>query len=61
MNSTIRYDKPSMTNMPREVGLRIFNEILNSPVPDRKKMMDEADMLEKQMKAEREKRKNDAK
>ena len=47
--------------MPREVGLRIFNEILNSPVPDRKKMMDEADMLEKQMKAEREKRKNDAK
>ncbi len=57
MTTITRFEKPNLTNMPKDVGMKIFKEILNSPVPDRKKMMEEADILEKQMKEERENRK----
>ena len=33
-----RYPKPCMTNMPRDVCLLVFNEILNSSPPDPVKM-----------------------
>ena len=59
MNTYQKYGKPNMTNMPKEIGIKIFKEILNSPIPDRKKLMEEADELEKKMKDERNKRKTD--
>ena len=61
MNTYQKYGKPNLTNMPKEIGIKIFKEILNSPVPDRKKLMEEADELEKKMKDERNKRKTDVK
>lgn len=45
MAETIRYRKPNMTNLPRELGTAIFKQILNSPVPDREKMRDESRRL----------------
>ena len=30
----IRFGKPSMTNLPYELGVRIMNTIMNSPKPD---------------------------
>lgn len=46
-----RYAKPNMTNLPKE----IFDEIINTPRMDYKKMKEEADRLEKQMIKEMEK------
>lgn len=37
-----RYRKPNMTNLPRELGVNIFKQILKSPVPDREKMRNES-------------------
>ena len=56
METTItRYTKPSMTNLPADLGQEIFNQILNSPTPDRKKMKEESDELLKKMIQERDK------
>ncbi len=30
----IRYGRPSMTNLPTELGRAIFKQMLNSPKPD---------------------------
>lgn len=46
MANTVRYGKPSMTNLPPELGARIFKQILNSPVPNREKLSREASRLE---------------
>ena len=32
--SPIRFGKPSMTNLPYDLGSRIINTIINSPKPD---------------------------
>ena len=47
--SEIRYGKPSMTNLPYELGKSIFDEIMNSKPVDRQAMRREADELEKQI------------
>lgn len=56
-----RFGKPNMTNIPRDVGERIFRTILSTPPPDWEKMNEEATELERQMLIEREKHKNDKK
>lgn len=43
-----RYNKPSMTNLPRDLGVAIFKQILNSPAPDREKMRAESRRLVKE-------------
>ena len=43
-----RYNKPSMTNLPRDLGAAIFKQILNSPAPDREKMRAESRRLVKE-------------
>lgn len=53
MADTVRYGKPSMTNLPPELGARIFKQILSSPVPDREKMRRESARLLNEMVAER--------
>ena len=40
-----RYRKPNMTNLPPDLGIAIFKQILNSPVPDREKMRNESRRL----------------
>ena len=45
MERPIRYGKPCMTNLPPELGVRIFKQILNSPRPDVEKMEAECDRL----------------
>ena len=48
-----RYPKPCMTNMPRDVGLQVFREILSSSPPDPVKMIRELDEFEKRIEEER--------
>lgn len=59
MAATTRFGKPNMTNLPRDLGIRIFKTILSTPPPDFEAMEREADELERQMILEREKHKND--
>ncbi len=59
MASTMKFDKPNMTNLPKDLGMRIFRTILSTPVPDFQKMHEESIELERQMMIEREKHKND--
>lgn len=47
--SEIRYGKPSMNNLPYELGKAIFQQIINSPKIDREKRKKEALELEKKM------------
>ena len=44
-----RYPKPCMTNMPRDVGLQVFREILSSSPPDPVKMKRELVEFEKRI------------
>ncbi len=44
-----RYGKPSMTNLPYELGKRIFEEMENSPRVDREAMKKRADKMEAEM------------
>ncbi len=50
-----RYAKPSLTNLPTDLGQKIFNQILNTPAPNRKKMKEESDALLRDMIRERDK------
>lgn len=54
MADMIRYGKPSLTNLPADLGKRIFKQIMNTPAPDRAKMKAESDQLLKQMIKDRE-------
>ncbi len=45
MERPIRYGKPCMTNLPPELGVAIFKQIMNSPRPDVEKMEAECDRL----------------
>lgn len=40
-----RYRKPSMTNLPKELGVAIFKQILGASAPDREKMRIESQRL----------------
>lgn len=59
MTPTTKFGKPNMTNLPKDLGVRIFKTILSTPAPDWEKMEKEANELEQQMMMEREKHKND--
>ena len=54
MVDVIRYGKPCLTNLPKDLGKAIFKKILTTPVPDRAKMKAESDALLKAMVEERE-------
>ena len=43
------YGKPCMTNLPYDLGKKIFEQILNTPRPDYDKLHDEARRLEKEI------------
>ena len=45
MTDSMRFKKPSMTNLPKELGISIFRQIMNSPAPDREKMRAESRRL----------------
>ena len=45
MDSYVRYKKPSITNLPVDLGHEIFSQILNSSLPDRKVMRDKSNQL----------------
>ena len=47
--TTTRFGKPNMSNLPYDLGVAIFKQILSTPVPDRDKMHAEARRLEKEM------------
>ena len=49
MSDTIRYVKPSITNLPPELGAAIFKQILSTPVPDREKLKAKSDRILKKM------------
>ena len=44
-----RYGKPSMTNLPYELGKSIFEEIDNSPRVDREAIRKEVEAFEKRV------------
>ena len=45
MAEVSRFRKPNMTNLPQDLGMAIFRQILNSPAPDREKMRSESQRL----------------
>ena len=51
----IRYGKPSMTNLPYELGKAIFEEMDNSPPVDREAIQKKVDELKKKIKEARKK------
>lgn len=53
MTSLQQYPKPCMTNMPRDIGLQVFKEILSSSPPDPVKMKNELDEFERRIVEER--------
>ena len=59
MAQTIRYRKPQMTNLPKDVGEKIFKMILSSQAPDLQKMHERSLELEQQMMEERKKHKDE--
>jgi len=46
--STIRYGKPSITNIEPELGRSIFHTILSTPKPDHEKLGQQADEILRQ-------------
>jgi hypothetical protein len=49
MAYSTRYGKPNMTNLPSDLGIAIFKEILETPKPDYSKLQEDAARLEKEM------------
>ena len=45
MADVSRFGKPNMTNLPQDLGVAIFRQIMNSPAPDREKMLRESQRL----------------
>ena len=48
-STPVRYGKPNMTNLPSELGVAIFTQILNTPKPDREKRRAESKAMERKM------------
>ena len=49
-DSTVQqYAKPNMTNLPADLGRKIFKQIQSTKAPDYSKMCRKADRLEKQI------------
>ena len=49
MNTKKRYVKPNMTNLPKELGRAIFEQILNTPRPDCEVLEMETRKVEKEL------------
>ena len=49
MAAHARFGKPNMTNLPSELGIAIFKQILNTPRYDYEKRRAETKELEKKM------------
>ena len=49
MAEYMEYGKPCMTNLPYDLGVKIFEQILNTPRPDYDKMEEEANRLEQEI------------
>ena len=45
MAEVSRVGKPNMTNLPPDLGVAIFRQIMTSPAPDREKMRRESQRL----------------
>jgi hypothetical protein len=45
MAEVSRFRKPNMTNLPPDLGVAIFRQIMNSPAPDREEMRSESQRL----------------
>ena len=45
MAEVSRFGKPNMTNLPPDLGVAIFRQIMTSPAPDREKMRRESQRL----------------
>lgn len=56
MATPTRFGKPCMTNLPKELGIAIFKQILSTPKPDYEKIDAEAKALEKKILEARQKR-----
>ncbi|MBR1597937.1 MAG: hypothetical protein IJ661_03365 [Lachnospiraceae bacterium] len=55
MEEFVRYGKPSMTDLPYELGVRIMEQIMNAPKPDFTNADKEIAEITKRIKAAREK------
>ncbi|MBQ4514770.1 MAG: hypothetical protein II969_17385 [Anaerolineaceae bacterium] len=49
MAEYMEFGKPCMTNLPYDLGVKIFEQILSTPRPDYDKLHEEARRLEKEM------------
>lgn len=49
MAETMEFGKPCMTNLPYDLGVKIFEQILNTPKPDYEKIHKEARRIEKEI------------
>ncbi len=49
MAYSTKYGKPNMTNLPSDLGISIFKQIMDTPKPDYSKMQEEATRLEREM------------
>lgn len=47
MAEPFRYRKPNMTNLPPQLGMTIYKQIMNSSAPDREKIRAESRRLVK--------------
>ena len=45
MAEVSRFGNPNMTNLPPDLGVAIFRQIMTSPAPDREKMRRESQRL----------------
>ena len=45
MAEVSKFGKPNMTNLPPDLGVAIFRQIMTSPAPDREKMRRESQRL----------------
>lgn len=52
-SDTIRYGKPSLTNLPRDLWVRITDQIMNTPRPDFSDTDQEIERIRNQILAER--------
>ena len=51
--NTVRFGKPSMTDLPYELGRRIFSQMNSTPKPDFTKTRKEVDEIKQKIIAER--------
>lgn len=53
MANTVRYGKPKMTDLPKDLGRSIIKTIMNTPASDSKKTQEKANEIEARIVAAR--------